>query len=150
MTNSMIYSFFMEEIITAPKDSKRRMLIGELTVFLLVAVAITLNIPKNPVMNLIFLGLGIILEATSIYTQMVRHFDIIRFYDDHIELTNQFKSVTIPYGSITKVVETRRNMRIKAGRLHKLHLKWQDPRWVDDSVRVATIIKKKIEAGKQR
>jgi hypothetical protein len=150
MTNSMIYSFFMEEIITAPKDSKRRMLIGELTVFLLVAIAITLNIPKNPVMNLIFLGLGIILEAGSIYTQMVRHFDIIRFYDDHIELTNQFKSVTIPYGSITKVVETRRNMRIKAGRLHKLHLKWQDPRWVDDSVRVATIIKKKIEAGKQR
>ncbi|MBN1616360.1 MAG: hypothetical protein JW875_03535 [Spirochaetales bacterium] len=140
----------MEEIITAPKDSKRRMLIGELTVFLLVAIAITLNIPKNPVMNLIFLGLGIILEAGSIYTQMVRHFDIIRFYDDHIELTNQFKSVTIPYGSITKVVETRRNMRIKAGRLHKLHLKWQDPRWVDDSVRVATIIKKKIEAGKQR
>lgn len=150
MTNSMIYSFFMEEIITAPKDSKRRMLIGELTVFLLVAIAITLNIPKNPVMNLIFLGLGIILEAGSIYTQMVRHFDIIRFYDDHIELTNQFKSVTIPYVSITKVVETRRNMRIKAGRLHKLHLKWQDPRWVDDSVRVATIIKKKIEAGKQR
>ncbi|HNQ98341.1 MAG TPA: hypothetical protein PKH81_09650 [Treponemataceae bacterium] len=72
----MIYSFFMEEIITAPKDSKRRMLIGELTVFLLVAIAITLNIPKNPVMNLIFLGLGIILEAGSIYTQMVRHFDI--------------------------------------------------------------------------